>query len=290
MVTKEQILAVLEPSRIPCVRIAPEPGRTPSPTDSKFGGEYYLPAGVEPSDLEFLAQINLAQVPPLDGFPETGLLQFFLCTEDEAFENFLDEGSAYFSDSGFFQVRWYPEAPADGPGRENALPEKRWNMDKVSGGMCFLPDEQGATIALGESGVFFDLGFEYLEDALTALFQNDFDEDDYDDEDEEDENEDEDTENAYDLSGCEDTDRFCRDFGNWGFQFGGHPALRQGEVRLEDEAFEAYSELLFQYDLTSVDAQSPQYLEADTFGFFIKPEDLAARRFDDLLMVHHNCF
>ena len=87
-----------------------------------------------------------------------------------------------------------------------------------------------------------------------------------------------------------DTDDFYWDFGNWGFQLGGHPALRQAEFRLDDEAFQAYTVLLFQYDLTVPDPEDPMDLEKDTFCFFIKPEDLNACRFDDILMVHHNCY
>ena len=95
MVTKEQILSVLESTKLPCVHITPESDRTPGPTDSKFGGDYYLPAGGEVSELEFLAQINFAQVPRLKGFPERGLLQFFLCTGSDEFEGFIENESVF---------------------------------------------------------------------------------------------------------------------------------------------------------------------------------------------------
>ena len=104
MVTKEQILSVLESTKLPCVHITPESDRTPGPTDSKFGGDYYLPAGGEVSELEFLAQINFAQVPRLKGFPERGLLQFFLRTGSDEFEGFIEDDSAWHSNAGFFQV------------------------------------------------------------------------------------------------------------------------------------------------------------------------------------------
>ena len=71
---------------------------------------------------------------------------------------------------------------------------------------------------------------------------------------------------------------------------GGHPALRQAEFRLDEEAYQAYTVLLFQYDLTVLNSKDPMALEKDTFCFFIKPEDLNACRFDDILMVHHNCY
>ena len=108
-------------------------------------------------------------------------------------------------------------------------------------------------------------------------------------EDDDDEDEDREEEGVYDLeNSCEDTDQFFCDFGNWGFKLGGHPSLRQGEFRLEEEDHQAYSALLFQYDLTP--PHDPGCQEEDTFCFFIKPEDLNACRFDDILMVHHNCY
>ena len=270
MPTKKQILSALEHTKRPAVRITPEPDKTPGPTDSKFGGDYCLPAGADAPEMEFLAQINFAQLPRLEGFPQKGLLQFFLCTEEEAFEGFLEDDSAWRPDSGFFQVRWYPEVPADSPAYPNAVPEARWAMDKVTGGMKFSPAEEIATLALGEEGFFFDLGFEDAITPLTQVFME--------------------KKRDYDLSDCGDTDQFCRDFGNWGFQLGGHPALRQAEFRLDDEAFQAYTVLLFQYDLTVPDPEDPMDLEKDTFCFFIKPEDLNVCRFDDILMVHHNCY
>lgn len=270
MPTKKQIIEALADTKRPCVRITPQPNKTPAPTDSKFGGDYYLPAGAEAPDMEFLAQVNFAQIPHLEGFPEKGLLQFFLCTEDERFEGFIEDDSAWRADAGFFQVRWYPEVPADGPAHLDTVPENRWAMEKVTGGMKFTPAEEIATLALGEEGFFFDLGFEDAITPLTQVFME--------------------KKRGYDLSDCGDTDQFCRDFGNWGFKLEGHPALRQAEFRLDEEAYQAYPVLLFQYDLTVLNSKDPMALEKDTFCFFIKPEDLNACRFDDILMVHHNCY
>ena len=158
--------------------------------------------------------------------------------------------------------------------------------------MSFEPAEEIATLSIGEEGGFaIDLGFEYLEDELTPLFQAAWEEDDGEEEDEdcEDDEDAEEEEGVYDLeNSCEDTDRFALDFGNWGFKLGGHPALRQGEFRLDGEELGDYTTLLFQYDLTPPNDASD--LEQDTFCFFIRPEDLKARRFDDILMIHHNCF
>ena len=55
---------------------------------SKFGGLPYLPKGFEypktpdGKDLFLLAQINFSEAPPLDGFPDRGILQFYIADDD----------------------------------------------------------------------------------------------------------------------------------------------------------------------------------------------------------------
>ncbi len=278
MVTKEQILSVLESTKLPCVHITPEPGEAPGPTDSRFGGDCCLPAGAEAPEMEFLCQVNFAQIPHLKGFPETGLLQFFLCTEAEKFEAFIEDDLAWRPDTGFFQVRWYPEVPADSPVHPNEVPEARWAMDKVTGGMKFASAEEVATLGLGVEGFFFDLGFETGAETVEKLFLADYQRQEAGEPDKSPE--------GYDLGDCGGVMDLTEDFGNWGFKLGGHPSLRSGDLRLEDTAYAAYSVLLFQFDLTLLS----QSCDADTICFFIRPEDLEACRFNDILMVHHNCY
>ncbi|MGQ9873213.1 DUF1963 domain-containing protein [Leptodesmis sp.] len=55
---------------------------SPLPWDSHFGGTPYLLVGMDYPQIDdkpapLLAQFNLAEVPPLDGFPTTGILQFY---------------------------------------------------------------------------------------------------------------------------------------------------------------------------------------------------------------------
>ncbi|MEG4005499.1 DUF1963 domain-containing protein [Microcoleus sp. Pol11C1] len=55
---------------------------------SKFGGFPYLPKGFEyPKTCDgkylfFLAQLNFDEIPPLDGFPDRGILQFYIADDD----------------------------------------------------------------------------------------------------------------------------------------------------------------------------------------------------------------
>ena len=45
---------------------------------------------------------------------------------------------------------------------------------------------------------------------------------------------------GYDMEGREsDTDDFYWDFGNWGCKIGGHPALRQADIRSEFDEYKS---------------------------------------------------
>ena len=72
-------------------------------TTSKFLGEPYFPKGADyPLDknnepMILLAQINFAEVPPLENFPETGILQFYIAVNDDLyganFDDLTDQSS-----------------------------------------------------------------------------------------------------------------------------------------------------------------------------------------------------
>lgn len=88
-----------------------KPMRAASTTvfDSKLGGVPYFPKGMEyPSVLEgefagkplqLLAQLNFAELPHLEGFPEKGILQFFAgCDGDDVYGVDFND---YFAQNGF---------------------------------------------------------------------------------------------------------------------------------------------------------------------------------------------
>lgn len=81
-------------------------------TDSHLGGVPYvphdekIPTDVKGNQLWLCAQINFAQMPPIDGFPESGLLQIFL--EDWHFGDFgLEDGP--FPAQDHWRTVYYPE-------------------------------------------------------------------------------------------------------------------------------------------------------------------------------------
>ena len=90
----EQVVAAMrERTMRDFLVVHPEAGST-GPLDSKIGGRPYLPAGFavprweggeqDGRELRFLAQLNFAEMPRLEGFPGEGILQFYI-GDDEHF-------------------------------------------------------------------------------------------------------------------------------------------------------------------------------------------------------------
>ncbi|MCL2807397.1 MAG: YwqG family protein [Coriobacteriia bacterium] len=83
----EAMKDLLKQKEVPCVKLTPV-RRSTGIFESKFGGAPYLPPGFEyPHEkgirrkaqaLKLLCQLNLAELPPLPGFPQKGMLQFYL--------------------------------------------------------------------------------------------------------------------------------------------------------------------------------------------------------------------
>ncbi|MCR5620676.1 MAG: DUF1963 domain-containing protein [Treponema sp.] len=87
-------------SSIPVVKIHSHEAEEHVPlTASKFGGLPYwnpsqeYPTGSDGKKLALLAQINMAEIPHLQDFPTTGLLQFFISWKDDSYG--LDHKSRY---------------------------------------------------------------------------------------------------------------------------------------------------------------------------------------------------
>ena len=309
--------------------------------DSKFGGIFYLPEGEnvptcpEGEPMQFLAQINFAKMPRLEGFPQTGLLQFFIDTNQERFEEKIDDPSTRRQ---LYSVRYYPSPDAalqqaaepqqftptkvittvtvNGEEMTEAEYQKRLSEAKTQDGkpvsvfmsmmegkgippskpslaaelqrnakfhnqtipghldlpwlegkMAFRSCIEVATVYVGMEDIVSDLGYEDVcrQQVTPELVI---------------------WKSGYDLENSESAmDSLCWDFGNWGTKLGGHPAIHQADSRLELENGTDYTTLLFQYDFTA-----RKELEADTFQFFIKQQDLENACFDDILFCWGNAF
>ena len=88
---KEQankIQAELEKFSLPTVKLQPKPEKVETIWSSKFGGKPYWPKGKEYPESEdgnpliLLAQLNFEELPALSGYPDSGILQFFIADDD----------------------------------------------------------------------------------------------------------------------------------------------------------------------------------------------------------------
>lgn len=115
---------ILLATKMPFVHIEPfETGELLSPWTSKYLGTPYLPKEAQyPCDingepLALLAQINFLEVPKLEGYPTSGILQFFILEDVYGFE-FTDpydpfEQFRLQQQQNKFRVVYYPEVIED---------------------------------------------------------------------------------------------------------------------------------------------------------------------------------
>lgn len=99
---------------LPAVELTPAPERPVAAGGTRIGGPVWLadgeawPLDREGVPLEFVAQVDFAELPPLPDFPTAGLLQFFVGSNDLFGAEFDDPMS------GDARVLWRPDGPRGG--------------------------------------------------------------------------------------------------------------------------------------------------------------------------------
>lgn len=100
----------VEASKLSYLKVTAHRESGTAPLESKFRGQPYWPAGLSyPTDpygvpLKLLAQINFAQAPKLEGYPDKGILQLFISdqvTREQAW------GSVQYDEQPFDKRRWF---------------------------------------------------------------------------------------------------------------------------------------------------------------------------------------
>lgn len=85
----EQLKSIIIDKIKPCINIETYVSKDILPWDSKFGGNpYMLKSDIYPIDKDgipmiLVAQINYAQMPKLENFPDSGMLQFFISPSEK---------------------------------------------------------------------------------------------------------------------------------------------------------------------------------------------------------------
>ncbi|MET0550897.1 MAG: YwqG family protein [Xanthomonas sp.] len=112
--------ARLQATRRPVVHLHLQPMAQDDRLASKVGGRPYwtgdrpYPHAADGQPLALLAQIDLARVPPIQGYPRQGMLQFFIAGDDVYGANFGDARSdlAALSAQRNFRVVYWPQPKA----------------------------------------------------------------------------------------------------------------------------------------------------------------------------------
>ena len=97
-------------TKIPFIKIQSQPARSMKLWESKVGGQPYMPKSAQwpcapdGRELFFLAQLNLADMPKLEPFPQKGILQFFIY-DDDLYGMDFDDGE----NPDTFRVLYFPD-------------------------------------------------------------------------------------------------------------------------------------------------------------------------------------
>lgn len=124
-----EIVKTLSPYSLKTVKITPSAKAPSHIWSSKFSGKPYWPKGKpypkthEGDDLFLLAQINFEEVPALAGFPETGLLQFFIAADDVYGMEFDLPIEEVINAPDGYRVVYHPTVDKDTSLLESTLPE-----------------------------------------------------------------------------------------------------------------------------------------------------------------------
>lgn len=272
----ELILAELKnQTRLPSVAIHAHKTEIPLPlTASKFGGLPYwkpgepYPTGSDGKKLVLLAQLNMAEIPPMKDFPTAGLLQFFIGSGDDMYGADLDDPTG--------QKNWrvvYHES-VDGSiteesvralGIQTAKSLREGNDDETEEILLPLYDEFALSFEKTESCItpasddrFVD-AVRRAADALGLPFP-------------------EDAPSGYELF-SEDTYNELYEQGT-GHKIGGYPSFTQYDPRSSGDTHDM---LLFQMDSDYSGSDEIMWGDMGVANFFISREALLRRDFSDIL-------
>ncbi|QWP76149.1 DUF1963 domain-containing protein [Lysobacter sp. K5869] len=258
----------LERSQRPVLRIALAPMAQDEARASKVGGRAYWAAGRDyPRDaqgrpMNLLAQIDLAATPKMPGYPERGLLQFFISGDDYygAALDAADRGDrmrALAQQTGFRVVYWADvSAPQVAPPAIAATEQLPFDPAKPRR-MSFTTDYE--SVGIGDVGLNETLGGDPAE--LAARYRSEHPEVAETDE--------------------ELTDEVADYLDRGGHKLGGHPQFTQSDPRDAGDR----RVLLFQLDSDD----EMMWGDSGIANFFIDPDDLARADFSRV-SYHWDCY
>lgn len=123
------IIKKLEPHKLATVKIKPEARNADTIWSSKFGGKPYwpkdkaYPKNHDGENLYLLAQINFDEVPALEHYPHTGIVQFFIGNDDLYGMDFDKPVEELISSPAGYRVIFHPHVSTTLSDLEQDLPE-----------------------------------------------------------------------------------------------------------------------------------------------------------------------
>ncbi|GGB73271.1 DUF1963 domain-containing protein [Deinococcus soli (ex Cha et al. 2016)] len=223
----------------------------PGPMGSMVGGTPYRrqgeswPAAPDGTPMTFLAQLNFAELPKLLGFPTSGLLQFFIGTNDLYGCDFMRPGRA---NPAVYEVRWIPQPVTDLFLLDDTTPDHAGEYSPLPAGRGMGITGELAEHPMSDRDRLFTqaIGIDFLDEGSSP---------------------------DEDLSKGEWLEERYDEATLFGHQVGGHPTFTQEDPRLPDDP----RVLLFQLD--SDWQRGVMWGDSGIANFFIHPDDLARRDF-----------
>lgn len=228
---------------------------------SKVGGEPYLPLTEEyPRDSEgrpliLLAQINFAEMPHLRGFPEKGILEFYIGG------NGFMYGSDFYdcTNQGGFRVLYFDKVEEDESKLHRDTAQYQEREEDQENEECY---ERSPFEGKLNYSIKFRKEKQYIS-ACDYRFQI--------------------------LSDDEYLDEYTDIFDGSGHRIGGYPMFTRTDPR-EYEGFQDYKTLLLQIDTELVEMRNGIVWGGSGIGsFFIRPKDLKRRNFTNVMFAL-DCF
>ncbi|WP_100403555.1 YwqG family protein [Bacillus sp. FJAT-42315] len=220
--------------------------------ESKFAGHPYLPKSIEHPKgeddvpLRLLAQINFAEVPRLDHFPEKGILQFYLAANDDLFGMDFDEPTNQTN----FRILYHSDVTTD----ESELVTDFSYMEEPDEEYFPVGKEAKLSFTLNEEPISDgDYRFEHLSIDLEQETGD----------------------------GTELWDVYAEHFAGTGAKIGGYPFFTQEDPRSYEEQYQQHNILLLQIDTD--DDLDIMWGDSGVGNFFITKEDLEKLDFSNVM-------
>ncbi len=241
-------------SKLPSLKISLAKQEQIEFTQSKVGGYPYfpeildLPLDATGNNLDFLAQINFAELPQLDGYPSTGIVQFFIARSDAYGLDFGDRKS-----QKNYRVIYHEniENPSRTEFKElDELRQTEEYMSPLQTSAQYLMQFETQTDFIPADSINFN---HFFDNKTFNFFER------------------------FDDKEREITQAYNKLATNTGHKIGGYPYFTQDDPRMYDKSIKSWI-LLFQLDSEG----DIMWGDVGVGNFFISPEDLKKGDFSNV--------